>query len=399
MLNEKLQGINDAPDVQIFATDIDEDAIAAARHGLYTLNDAADVSPERLKRFFTKEKGGYRIRRELRGLVLFANHNLLKDPPFSRLDMITCRNLLIYFNPQAQERVLETFHFALKNSGYLFLGTSESIDGTDNLYSEVNREYRLFKSRQIAPRPLYPVPDLSSSLRFDQKPASANDSEMKPSLLKAVTYGDLHGRILEKFAPPSIIVNEQYEIVHISENAGRFLQIEGGDLSAKLFNLIKPELKLPVSTAVYQAVHRKTNVEAENLGLDINGQTEMINVSVRPVLEETDEAIRGFLLIVFEQPTDSPAKTETVFTSSDPIARQLEEELLRSQTQFRTSIEQADVQAEELKASNATSARSFLTVIPASNFLHLPPPKFSTSFRQMSVVCCPILRINSHMMI
>ena len=170
LLAEQISHLTDAPAVQIFATDIDEDAIAAARNGFYTLNDAADVSPERLNRFFTQEKNGYRVRRELREMILFANHNLLKDPPFSQLDLVTCRNLLIYFNQTAQERVLETFHFALKPSGFLFLGRSESIDGAGDLYSAFNREERIFQSRQTAPRIVYPVPDLSPSLRFDQSP-------------------------------------------------------------------------------------------------------------------------------------------------------------------------------------------------------------------------------------
>ena len=145
--------------MQIFATDIDESAIDTARNAFYTLNDAADVSPEKISRFFTKEKEGYRIKRELREMVLFANHNLLKDPPFSRLDLVTCRNLLIYLNPQAQERVLETFHFALRPGGFLFLGSSESINDLGELYSVVNREERLFQTRQTAPRIIYPVPD------------------------------------------------------------------------------------------------------------------------------------------------------------------------------------------------------------------------------------------------
>ena len=238
LIAEKLQGSLDVPDVQIFATDIDDLAISIARNGLYTLNDAADVSPERLKRFFVKEEGGYRIRRELREMVLFANHNLLKDPPFSQLDLVTCRNLLIYFNPKAQERVLETFHFALKPGGFLFLGSSESIDGTDDLFSTINREHRLFKKTADRFTIAYPVPDLSPSLRFDQAPSSPDPlEEIKPRPYRQISYGDLHGRILEQFAPPSIIVNEHYDIVHISGRAGRFLQIESGDLTKNLLNL------------------------------------------------------------------------------------------------------------------------------------------------------------------
>jgi len=145
---EHLAKVLDAPKVQIFATDIDEHAIAIAREGFYTINDTADVSPERLRRFFNKEDSGYQIRREIREMILFANYNFLKDPPFSHLDMVTCRNVLIYFNQAAQQRVMETFHFALNPGGILFLGSSESADRFNELFVSVNREQHIFQAHK-----------------------------------------------------------------------------------------------------------------------------------------------------------------------------------------------------------------------------------------------------------
>src|SRR5205085_8580713 len=133
-------GVIDAPKIQIFATDIDAQALAHAREGVYTLNDAADLSPERLRRFFTKEGNEFRIRREIREMILFANHNVIKDPPFSHLDLVTCRNVLIYLESSAQERVLETAHFALNPGGFLFLGSSESIGEASDLFVTVGRQ-------------------------------------------------------------------------------------------------------------------------------------------------------------------------------------------------------------------------------------------------------------------
>ncbi len=341
----------DTPEVQIFATDIDEDAISAARNGFYTLNDAADVSPERLRRFFVPEKEGFRIRRELREMVLFASHNLLKDPPFSRLDLATCRNLLIYFNRTAQERVMETLHFSLKPDGYLFLGSSESIDGASDLYAPVNREMRFFQARQTAPRISYPVPDLSPSLRYDSAPKIITDRENENQRFEKVSYGEMHGRILEQFAPPSIIVNENFDVVHVSPRAGRYLQISG-EISNNLFKLIRPELRLDVSNAVYQAAQNQNNVIAENLKTHIDDNLETINVIVRPVLQKNDETVRGFILIIFEPSKNAATDSEEVFESSEPAARKLEEALIRSQSQFRHSIENSEIQAEELKASN-----------------------------------------------
>lgn len=344
----------DAPSVQIFATDIDEDAIQTARGAFYTLNDAADVSPERLRKFFTAEKDGFRIRRELREMILFANHNLLKDPPFSRLDLATCRNLLIYFNKTAQERVMETLHFALKPLGYLFLGTSESVDGAGDLYAPLSRELRVFQARSVQPRVAYPVLDLSPSLRFDQSPTVLKKPPQSENFsFDKITYGDLHGRILEQFAPPSIILNEQFDIVHVSPQAGRYLQISG-EVTNNLFKLIKPELRIDVTTAVYQAVQNQTNVLAENLKFSADGgeRVETLNVSVRPVMSEGDDRMQGFILVIFEKTDDAPADSETVFSSPEPLNRQLEEALLHSQSQYHHSIEQSEIQAEELKAAN-----------------------------------------------
>ena len=355
LLVEQINGRLDTPSIQIFATDIDDAAIQAARGGFYTLNDAADVSPERLRRFFTKEKDGFRVRRELREMVLFAKHNLLKDPPFSKLDLVTCRNLLIYFNGAAQERAMETFHFALKSGAFMFLGSSESVDGAGDLFAPVNREQRVFQARQVAPRFSHPVPDLSPSYSLNSAPLAADEKNISLPPEK-VSYGDLHQEILEQYAPPSLIINEMFEIVHVSQHAGRYLQI-AGEPSHNLFKLIRPDLRLALSTAVYQAVERGKSVEAKNLKFQTDDSVEAVNVSVRPVLRRNEKQTRGFLLIIFEPSNHAPDDTdaEAVLTANEPLSvslRGLEEALLRSQTQYRQSVEQSEVQAEELKASN-----------------------------------------------
>ena len=347
---ESTMGMIDAPKVQIFATDIDDAAIAVAREALYSLNDAADVSPERLRRFFTKEGDEYRIRREIREMVLFANHNVIKDPPFSHLNLVTCRNLLIYLNNTAKERVMETFHFALEPGGFLFLGTSESVDGAADLYGTYSREHHVYQSRQTGMRP-YPVPESVPSFRFDQQPKSVHEQERRRALDR-ITYGDLHQQLLEQYAPPSVVVNEEYEVVHLSERAGKYMHVAGGDPSNNLLKMVLPELRLELRSALYQAGQRKSNVDARNLKVLIGGETETVNVHVRPVLGDEDPA-KGFLLVLFEPVTTEPGeKAETVVTTDEPLARQLEDELTRTKLQLRTSSEQYEIQAEELKASN-----------------------------------------------
>jgi two-component system CheB/CheR fusion protein len=346
---ERTSGVIEAPKIQIFATDIDELAITEAREGLYSINDLADVSPERLRRFFIKEGDDYRIRREVREMIMFANHNFLKDPPFSHLDLVSCRNVMIYLNNAAQKRVAETFHFALNPGGFLFLGTSESVDGATDLYALYNRENHLFRSRQAAPRN-YPIPESTPRFRID-RPALSIPSEHENKVLERISFGDLHQQLLEQYAPPSIVVNEEYDIVHVSERAGRYLQIGGGEPSKNLLKLVRPELRLELRSALYQAAQQQSAVEARALKITIDKEPETINIHVRPVLHAGDTA-RGFILILFETSIDDDNHEEVLLDSNEPLARHLEEELMRLKAQLRSSNEQHEFQQEELKASN-----------------------------------------------
>jgi len=342
-------GAIDAPKVQIFATDIDEAAIAHAREGLYSLNDTADVTNERLRRFFNKEGDMYRIRREIRETIMFAAHNVLKDPPFSHLDMVSCRNVMIYLNQVAQERVIETFHFALKPGAFLFLGTSESVDGASDLYSVHNRENHIFQRRQVTPRS-YPIPESTPTLHFEKFKNDDTSQEKEKKILDRISFGDLHQQLLEEYAPPSLVINEEFEILHLTERAGQFLQISGGEPSKNLLKLIRSELRLELRSALYQSAQRQSAVEARGLKVNIGDKTEIINIKVRPVLRSGDTA-KGFILIIFE-PGSNESGHEILLSSDEPLAKQMEEELIRVKIQLRTANEQHDFQAEEMKASN-----------------------------------------------
>lgn len=347
---EKTLGVIDAPKVQIFATDIDDAAIAIAREGYYTINDAADISPERLRRFFNKEDDGYRIRREIRELILFANHNILKDPPFSHLDLVSCRNVLIYLNHSAQERVMETFHFSLKPGGFLFLGLSESAESTSDLYTTLNREYHIFQSRQIK-YSSYPVPESVPDFKFPEPISFSPATPQENRSRERIGMNDLHQRLLEEYAPPSLVINEEFDILHLSERAVKYLQMTGGELSQNLLKLIRQDIRLDLRSALYQAVQRRTSVEARGLTVDINGQKESLNIHIRPVFRKGDHA-NGLMLVIFERgPNEIPAQ-EVVVSSDEPVARQLEDELIRLKAQLRASVEQHEFQQEELKASN-----------------------------------------------
>jgi two-component system CheB/CheR fusion protein len=351
LLAERTFEMDVPPPIQIFATDIDEAAIAFAREGRYTINDAADVSPERLRRFFVKEGDFYRVRREIREIILFAVHNVVKDPPFSRLDLVSCRNVLIYLNRTAQLRVLKIFHFALNPGAYLFLGSSESIDQASEIYAAVNKENRIFESRSVTTSFNYPIPDITPSQHIG--PLRHRQQNAETDALDRMSSVDLHQRLLEQYAPPSVLINEEYDVVHMSDRAGAYLQMAGGEPSHNLLKIILPELRLELRTALYQAAQQKSPIQTRPLSIGMDGTAQTLQINIRPVLRPEDP-LRGFLLVIFEQvaETNGAEKTTPVNVPTDSVAYRLEEELIQLKTQLRISSEQYEVQNEELKASN-----------------------------------------------
>jgi len=351
-LLEATEKIAHCPQLQIFASDLDAEAIAIAREGYYTAAEVTDVSPERLQRFFVKDFEGYRVRKEVREVILFAAHNIIKDPPFSHLDLISCRNLLIYLNRSGQARVLEAMHFALNSGGYLFLGASESIEGATDFFSTVDKDHHIFQSRPVPTRAIFPIPDIGFT-----PPTIPHDKHKTHQELRAMErleYVDLHQRLLEQFAPPSLVVNQDYEIVHLSDRVGRYLQVKGGEPTNNLLRLIRPELRLELRTALYNSVQNRIAVETPSIEVPTDdGSVAKIRMSVRSVFRET-EATRGFILVLFREDADSPPEpaSAAALRSSEPIAAQLEQELSRVKGQLRATVEQYEIQQEELRASN-----------------------------------------------
>jgi two-component system CheB/CheR fusion protein len=339
----------DAPSIQVFATDLDQRAISVAREGFYPDADLADVSEARIQRFFEKEATGYRVRRDLREMILFAHHNLIKDPPFSHLDLISCRNLLIYLNRSIQDRIIETFHFALRPGGHLLLGASESPEGTNDLFQIADKDAHIYQSRSAIGR--LSLPRVESALLPPQERTAVRASASRP--VDRLFPADLHQRLLEQYAPPSIVVSDEYAVVHISENGGRYLTVSAGEPSRDLLRLVRPELRGDLRTALHQAAQQRASVAVRGIRLDGPGEPS-IAITVRPVLREGDPA-RGFFLVLFEEETTinvSQPPTVELTTDTEPLNRHLEDELGRVKGQLRTTVEQYETQVEEAKASN-----------------------------------------------
>ncbi|HEY0822959.1 MAG TPA: CheR family methyltransferase, partial [Ramlibacter sp.] len=374
LLADHARTLDAPPMIQVFATDLDHEAVQVAREGVYPAAIAADVSEDRLRRFFVQEHRGYRIRRELREIVLFAVHDVLRDSPFSRLNLVSCRNLLIYLTREAQGRLLDTLHFALVPGGLLFLGSSESIDENSPQFALADKKHRIFEQRPLSrgglPLPLpQPSATLARALEAQQSarggpalplhaldPAPGLASLGRDSLRARETaerpaaWADMHLQLLEQLAPPSVLVNGVHDIVHLSPSAGRFLQMGGGEPSRNLLRALPAALRVDVRAALYQAAQQGQEVRLPPVKLDMAGGSAVTSVRIIP----SHEAGEPLILVLFDSshPGGETAEAKEARLEADPIARHLDAEIERLKVQLRDTVEQYEASSEELKASN-----------------------------------------------
>jgi two-component system, chemotaxis family, CheB/CheR fusion protein len=370
LLCEQAARLNEPPPIQIFASDVDEQAIADARDGLYPSAIEADVSPERLRAFFVSDHGRYRVRKEIREKVLFAAHNVLRDAPFSRVDLVSCRNLLIYLNAPAQAEIFDIFHFSLVSGGLLFIGGAENETTAKALFSPVDSRHRLYVRRSV-PRPGWKIPVLPlrapdigfrgargsrarrlpplEPIKLDDATSQMERSSRTGQARREVLFGELHLKLLEQYGPPSVVVNGSHEIVHLSEHAGRYLRFAAGEITANLLRVAHPDLRLEVRTALFKADKNQETVRGAPQSLEIEGKTETITVSVCPIRQ--DGAPEEFFLVLFERQSDAAAAPSAP-AQSDAINRDLEEEIHYLKEQLSSTVEQYEATNEELKASN-----------------------------------------------
>lgn len=348
LLTERAERMQSPFKVQIFATDIDEQALTTGRAGLYPAAIETDVMADRLQTHFDREDNNYRIRSEIREKVLFAPHNILHDPPFSKLDLVTCRNLLIYLDREVQLDVLRMFHFALKPGGYLFLGGSESADACEDLFSVVDKRNCIYRAKDTAAMPR--AVRMQAMASFDKLPAMPVDSEA-PRRNKT-SFADLHQRVLEQYAPPSVIADHRGDIIHMSDRAGRYLRYIGGEPSRNLASLVLPELRMEMRTALFQALHARRSVEARRIALAIGDKQVYVNIILRPFRHE--ESGNDFVLVIFDEVEDvlGLAPSADGERTDRGTLSQLETELRQTKEQLQLTMEQSETSTEELQASN-----------------------------------------------
>jgi two-component system CheB/CheR fusion protein len=351
LLDEHAATLVHPPQVQIFATDIDEKGYAWGREALYPTPAVAEIPPERLQRYFTQEAGGYRVRKPLRERVLFAVHDVLRDPPFSRLDLVSCRNLLIYLQPEAQERVMETFHYALRPGGLLFLGASESAGG-DGLFAPAARTQRIFRRDAARHRTPPRHPAAAPPPPAVRPPAGPGGERAS----QGFSFGTLHLRMLEAYAPPSLVVDERLEVVHLSGRAGRYLHLAEGEPSHNLIDLTRGDLRMELRTALHRAfqlgIPTVRDVRVDGEGEGDGGR--LVSLQVHP--SAAGEGAARFALVVFEEQArlaaDAAELEEPDGGAPGRGVARLEEELRRAKDRLEAVSAAGDRTVEELQSAN-----------------------------------------------
>ena len=349
LLREQCEKLIAPPKVQIFATDIDETAMGVARAARYPASVVKEVSPERLRRFFVQEAGTYHVVKELRDMCIFSTHSVIRDPPFSRLDLISCRNLLIYLKPTLQAQIVPLFHYSLRPGGYLFLGSSENLSRYSELFVTLDRKNRIFRRRDLVSRPVLPLRQfLPNSRREVAGPEEGHSGLLQRSdMLRRVA-----GTIVERFAPTYVIVDEAGQTLFFSPGTGKYLQPAAGPPNRDIIAMARPGLRADLRAALHRAKETGQRAVRDRVAIQINGGTQTVSLAVEPINEDKEIAYG----IVFIDRGPIRTDEETVDSGrpegEDATVQQIERELQETKERLQSTIEELETANEEFRSSN-----------------------------------------------
>lgn len=347
LLHEQFARADKTPCIQIYATDIDEDSLGIARRGIYPDSVVADVSPERLRRFFTGiGEHRYEVSKQLRESIVFAPQNIISDAPFSRLDLVSCRNLLIYLEPEVQKKIISLFHFALNDGGYLLLGPSETIGRASDQFEPVSKKWRVF--RRIGPvrHDQVDIPILASKpryLRFPEPGAAGRPRPDFPALLQRA--------LLQNCAPAAVLIDRHHQILAVQGPVVNYLEFPAGELTKDLLTMVRHGLRMRVRAVCHEAV-RDGQAVTQDGRVKRNGTYVPCTIGTYPLSDATDS--EGLLLVVFQERAASvaAASEEMRSVADTALVQQIEDELRTTREDLQSTIEELESSNEELKASN-----------------------------------------------
>lgn len=384
LLREQIEVLKREFQVQVFATDIDSKAIETARTGIYPDSIAVDVSPQRLSRFFTKEDNTYRVNKVIRDMLVFAEQNVIKDPPFSRLDLISCRNLLIYMGVELQKKVLQLFHYALEQEGYLFLGTSESIGEHTEFFGVVDRKWKLFQRKgEVASQgPGVHLPTLPLALGA----TGAGDLEAKiprkPNLRESTER-----LLLEDYAPSCVIINEKGDVLYIHGRTGKYLEPAPGEARMNIVEMAREGLRLELTTTIRKAMIRKKALRCNGLRVKANGEDQVIDLIVKPMPGQPGSMLVAFEEAALQPPVETLQAPQPEEEGNRRVA-DLQRELRSTKQYLQTTIEELETSNEELKSTNEELQSS-------NEELQSTNEELSTSKEELQSVNEELMTVNS----
>ncbi len=346
LFRETLEEVRPAKNItlKIFATDLDQQAIEKAREGVFPANMAADVSAKRLDRYFVEVERGYQVAKSIREMVIFAPQNIIVDPPFTKLDLVCCRNLLIYLTPELQHKLLPTFHYGLNPGGFLFLGSAETVGNFINLFAPLAGKTRLYRRLDTA-QSTQPIEFLTTFV--PAKPgAPAGPLEPKADLQ---TLADQ--LLLQKYSPAAALTNDKGDILYISGRTGKHLEPAAGKANWNIFAMAREGLRYELTTAFKKALRQKETVTLKNISVGTNGGKHVVNVTVQPL--SGPNALHGTVMIVFTDVAARPTKTTTGKPRGNATRlAELEQELQHARREVESMREEMQTSQEELKSAN-----------------------------------------------
>jgi two-component system CheB/CheR fusion protein len=354
VLREFMEDTQQELKIQFYGTDLDDEAIAVARSGLYPPNVAADVTPDRLRRFFAKEDGGFRVKKVIRDMVVFASQNAIKDPPFTRLDMLSCRNLMIYLEPELQNRLMGTFHYALKPGGVLFLSPSESTGNHPEIFSAINRKWKFYRAvHSMRPTRLA----LNGHRTAAVATGSRDSGDTTKVAVKSANFSDFTRRaLLQSYAPASVLTDLKGDVLFVYGETGRYLRPAPGQASLNVVDMAREGLQIELRNALLAGVAQGQATLGREVSIGADGSDmHKVKLSVRPLAGP--ESNQTLLLISFEEvaePTLSRGRRRLRTSVSPEMERigELERDLAYTRENLQATIEQKQTSNEELKSAN-----------------------------------------------
>ena len=347
LFKEAMEELKPAKNIalQIFATDLDHYAIEKAREGVYPPNIAADVSAKRLDKYFIKVERGYQVSKSIREMVIFAPQNIIMDPPFTKLDILNCRNLLIYLTPELQKKLLPLFHYSLNRGGYLFLGTAETIGSFTNLFTMLPGKTRLYRRLETPATIIEPVEFPTLFV-----PAKAV-VPARPAKLIANLQTQADQLILQNYSPAAVVTNSNGDILYISGRTGKYLEPAVGKANWNIFVMTREGLRYGLTGAFQKALGHEETVTLKNMMVDSNGGKQIVNITVQPLIGSN--ALSGMVMIVFNDvAVTSKAKTTGKLRGNTAFIKELEQEIERTRQEIQSTREEMQTTQEELRSAN-----------------------------------------------